>query len=259
MGSHLFLKGTTQILVLHGAAGAPAGVIQGVSRDTVAVHKHVPEWPKWRRGLWESPSPPHRAPLSRQKKPWQDRGSWDPSLCLHSSLLLLLAYTFVAFESPGQKLVKLITQGSAKTKVKVPAPYTPLSLLYEVCRFSDVLSSFPFLNFCIIIRSKASKAPLKYKQQIISTQTQLSLCLQINLQLETELGDIQLLLNFTSLIWKSSDCPIFYKLLVLTLILKLSYTENEEWRRKSARENLTDTSRCALEWSLRQPKGLASS
>lgn len=196
------------------------------------------------------PIPPPQAPLSHQKKPRQDRGSWDPSL------LLLF---FVVFESPRQKLVKLITQGSVKIKVKVPAPYMPLSLLYEVHRFSDVPSSFLLLFFCTITCSKVSKAPLKYKQQIRSIQTQLSLCLQTNLQLETELGDIQLPLNFPIYIWKSSDCPAFYKLFVLNLILKLSDIENEEWRRKSTRENLTDTSLCALQWSLHQPRGLASS
>lgn len=100
-----------------------------------------------------------RAPLSYQKMLWQGRGS----------LLVFLACIFVAFERPRQKLVMLITEGSVK--MKIPASYMPLSLLYEVHRFSDVLPSFVLLEFLTITCSKASDSPLKYKQQIRSTQT----------------------------------------------------------------------------------------
>lgn len=162
-------------------AVAPAGVIWGVSRDT-AVRKRVPEWTKWRRGCGKvccpslgTPVPPEKA-LARQRKPRS------------FPLVLSLPCILVAFESHGQKLVKLITQGSVKIKVEVPAPYMPPSLLYEVRRFSDVLSSFLLLVFCTTPCSKVYEAPLKHRQQIRSTQTQLSLCLQTNLQLETELG-----------------------------------------------------------------------
>lgn len=40
----------------------------------------------------------------------------------------------------------LITEGSGKIEMKIPAPYMPLSLLYKVRRFSDVLSSFVLLG-----------------------------------------------------------------------------------------------------------------
>lgn len=80
--------------------------------------------------------PPPLAPLSYQKMLWQDRGS----------LLVLLACIFVAFERPRQKLVMLITEGSVKMKTKIHAPYMPLSLLYEVRRFSDALSSCVLLG-----------------------------------------------------------------------------------------------------------------
>lgn len=80
--------------------------------------------------------PPPLAPLSYQERLWQHRGS----------LLLLLACIFVAFERL-EKLVMLITEGSVKMKKKIPAPYMPLSLLYEVCRFSNVLSSCVLLGF----------------------------------------------------------------------------------------------------------------
>jgi len=110
----------------------------GVSVGTRLQFTNVPQNnPNGDRGCGKA-HPLPRAPLSHQKKPWQDRGSWDPSF-----LLLLFLVFFIAFKSPGQKLVKLITQGSVKIKVKVPAPCMPLSLPYEVCRFSGVLSSFP--------------------------------------------------------------------------------------------------------------------
>lgn len=59
--------------------------------------------------------------------------------------MLLLACIFVAFERPRQKLVMLITKHSVK--MKIAAPYMPLSLLYKVPRFSDVLSSCVLLEF----------------------------------------------------------------------------------------------------------------
>lgn len=81
-----------------------------------------------------SPRPQH--PCHARKMLWQDGGS----------LSFLLACIFVAFERPGQKLVMLITEGSVKIEMKIPASYMPLSLLYKVRRYSDVLSSFVLLG-----------------------------------------------------------------------------------------------------------------
>lgn len=132
--------------VPQGAVLALAGAFR-VPREPMAGHRHVPA-PTW------------------QEKPWQERGNQGLSIWPCVSLLLALICIFVSFEIPGQKSAEVLTRGHAS---KHEGP--------------QLLASEAF---CTEMLSTATKAPLEYKHQIRSTQTQQSLCLQIILQLETD-------------------------------------------------------------------------